>query len=123
MRSRRRPRRAGAVRPSPSSARFRPGSPVVRGPAPSRLHLGPGSAPAAERPHLTFIQACFPRGMDARRRDAGLVRLRRLTLAFVVGAGGLVALFAGLAAKAFPGRGATRTTTPPPRRTDPKAPT
>src|SRR5579862_1917667 len=56
--------------------------------------------------------------MDVRARDAALERLRRLTLALVVSAGALVALFAGLAAKAFPGRQPSRASTPasPPRR-------
>jgi hypothetical protein len=42
-------------------------------------------------------------------RDAGVRRLRRLTATSAAGAGVLALVFAGLAAKAFPGRGSHTT--------------
>jgi hypothetical protein len=61
---------------------------------------------------------------DARRigaRDAALRRLRRLTAVALAGAGALAALFAGLAAKAFPGR-STATVHRTPARSAPAVP-
>jgi hypothetical protein len=60
-------------------------------------------------------------------RDRGLRRLRALTTWLVVGAAGLAAAFAGLAAHSAPGRKTTRatllraTTTPPKRVPPPPA--
>jgi hypothetical protein len=58
-------------------------------------------------------RAGFLDRVDGRARDAGLARLRRLTLALGVGAGALVAVVSGLAAKAFPGRHPARPTVRP----------
>jgi hypothetical protein len=63
--------------------------------------------------------------MQSHQRDQGLRRLRRITVLAGVGAGALAAAFAGLAARALPGkqtvavvrqpsRSQTRTATPPP---------
>jgi hypothetical protein len=61
----------------------------------------------------------FTRSVDThgiRLRDAAARRLRRITTAAAAGAGVLALVFAGLAAKAFPGRTAHAATKPAPRR-------
>src|SRR5689334_25307971 len=86
--------------------------------SPCRRRSNRLSSDSQLRFHGDFIARGFTLTVNQKRialRDAGMRKLRRLTTAAAAGAGVLALVFAGLAAKAFPGR-SSHTTAPPVRR-------